>query len=331
MEAFAGRIGRPAESHHDRAEAALAGFGRFWNAAKGYCYDVLDGPRGYDDALRPNQIFAVSLPDSPLSPERQRAVVDACAGALLTSHGLRSLAPPASPPMSASTAATSGAATAPITKARFGLGWLDPLSPHICGCTKIPRRRCVCCSRSNIIWAPPGWAPSAKFSLEMRRSTRAAAFRRPGRADRKNPGPRSAGAGGQQRAIRYMIRAKGSRPASRRVPSSGHSSVAVSGARWAPARAPTAGAKTGWPAARRSAGSHYIKNDFRCLIENLDEADADIVVIISGAGAAVSQAFGSAFRRSAGHLRQRRAPQHRRNGRRRFRWVMQDRHEEVPL
>jgi len=48
---------------------------------------------GNDAALRPNQIFAVSLPVSPLSPEQQKAVVDVCARRLLTSHGLRSLAP----------------------------------------------------------------------------------------------------------------------------------------------------------------------------------------------------------------------------------------------
>src|SRR3989441_9211909 len=39
-----------------------------------------------------NQIFAVSLPESPLTPEQQRAVVDVCARRLVTSHGLRSLA-----------------------------------------------------------------------------------------------------------------------------------------------------------------------------------------------------------------------------------------------
>jgi glycogen debranching enzyme len=42
---------------------------------------------------RPNQLFAVSLPYSPLTSEQQRAVVDACARQLLTSHGLRSLDP----------------------------------------------------------------------------------------------------------------------------------------------------------------------------------------------------------------------------------------------
>ena len=75
------------------ADRARAGFERFWSAGAGHCYDVLDSPAGHDDALRPNQIFAVSLHASPLSPDRQKKVVDACARHLLTSFGLRSLSP----------------------------------------------------------------------------------------------------------------------------------------------------------------------------------------------------------------------------------------------
>ncbi len=93
MTAFARRLGKPAERWERLAERVGTGFERFWNEAAGYCYDVLDGPEGNDDTLRPNQIFAVSLPESPLSPERQRKVVDACARHLLTPFGLRSLAP----------------------------------------------------------------------------------------------------------------------------------------------------------------------------------------------------------------------------------------------
>ncbi len=75
------------------AERAYVGFDRFWNDAATCCFDVIDGPGGNDASLRPNQIFAVSLPHSPLSPERQRAVVEKCAAELLTSMGLRTLAP----------------------------------------------------------------------------------------------------------------------------------------------------------------------------------------------------------------------------------------------
>jgi len=53
---------------------------------------VIDAPGiGNDSSLRPNQIFAASLPESPLSPAQQKSVVDVCARRLLTSHGLRSL------------------------------------------------------------------------------------------------------------------------------------------------------------------------------------------------------------------------------------------------
>jgi len=82
-----------AEPYEVLAAQARAGFARFWNDEAGYCYDVLDGPDGNDPSLRPNQLFAVSLPHSPLTAEQQKAVVGACARRLLTSHGLRSLDP----------------------------------------------------------------------------------------------------------------------------------------------------------------------------------------------------------------------------------------------
>ncbi len=56
-------------------------------------YDVIDGPDGDDASIRPNQIFAVSLPHSPLSADDQARVVRVCRRHLLTSYGLRSLAP----------------------------------------------------------------------------------------------------------------------------------------------------------------------------------------------------------------------------------------------
>ena len=74
-------------------QAAATGFARYWNAERAYLYDVLDGPGGPDPALRPNALLAVSLEYSPLDIGQQRAVVDTAARHLLTSHGLRSLAP----------------------------------------------------------------------------------------------------------------------------------------------------------------------------------------------------------------------------------------------
>jgi predicted glycogen debranching enzyme len=65
---------------------------RFWFAAGGHLYDVVDGPQGDDPSLRPNQIFTVSLRHWVLDDERARSVVDTCARHLWTPVGLRSLA-----------------------------------------------------------------------------------------------------------------------------------------------------------------------------------------------------------------------------------------------
>ncbi|MBD2496294.1 amylo-alpha-1,6-glucosidase [Nostoc sp. FACHB-280] len=93
MAKFARQLGKPHQEYEAMADRALARFSRFWNEALGYCYDVIDSPDGDDQALRPNQIFAVSLPESPLTPAQQKSVVDVCGRMLLTSHGLRSLSP----------------------------------------------------------------------------------------------------------------------------------------------------------------------------------------------------------------------------------------------
>ncbi|MGH7899828.1 MAG: amylo-alpha-1,6-glucosidase [Candidatus Binatia bacterium] len=68
---------------------------RFWSAEKEYLYDVVDCPDGKDDpTLRPNQIFAISLPRTPiLDPAKQRAVLEAVGRELLTPFGLRTLSP----------------------------------------------------------------------------------------------------------------------------------------------------------------------------------------------------------------------------------------------
>ncbi len=91
MANFARHLGKPHQEYTAIADRTLVKFSRFWNSKSGYCYDVLDTPDGDDGSLRPNQLFAVSLPESPLSSIQQRAVVDICGSFLLTSYGLRSL------------------------------------------------------------------------------------------------------------------------------------------------------------------------------------------------------------------------------------------------
>jgi predicted glycogen debranching enzyme len=94
MMQFAGTLKMPGDAYHALSRRAQDGFGKFWNGERRCCYDVIDVPgAGNDASLRPNQIFAISLPVSPLSREQQKAVVDVCAVQLLTPYGLRSLAP----------------------------------------------------------------------------------------------------------------------------------------------------------------------------------------------------------------------------------------------
>ena len=88
---FAPELGKRADEYKALAERVKKSFARYWNEERQFCFDVIDGPRGNDTSLRPNQIFAASLPESPLSPEQRKQVVDSCALHLLTSHGLRSL------------------------------------------------------------------------------------------------------------------------------------------------------------------------------------------------------------------------------------------------
>jgi predicted glycogen debranching enzyme len=90
---FAKKLDRPAEGYERLAKRVEHAFERYWNESTQALHDVLDGPEGADPSLRPNMIFAVSLPDSPLPAARRRAVVDAVGRLLVTSHGLRSLAP----------------------------------------------------------------------------------------------------------------------------------------------------------------------------------------------------------------------------------------------
>ena len=64
----------------------------FWNERERCLFDCVRGSE-IDAGIRPNQIFAVSLPYSPLPPGRQRDVVACVDRHLLTPYGLRSLSP----------------------------------------------------------------------------------------------------------------------------------------------------------------------------------------------------------------------------------------------
>jgi predicted glycogen debranching enzyme len=66
----------------------------FWISPFRGLADVVrgSGPYDRDNSIRPNQIYAASLPNSPLSAEQQSAVVEVVRRELLTPNGLRTLA-----------------------------------------------------------------------------------------------------------------------------------------------------------------------------------------------------------------------------------------------
>jgi predicted glycogen debranching enzyme len=66
---------------------------RFWSEPRGHLLDVVDGEQGDDPALRPNQLFAISLTHPVLAPERWAPVLQSVQRVLLTPVGLRSLSP----------------------------------------------------------------------------------------------------------------------------------------------------------------------------------------------------------------------------------------------
>jgi 4-alpha-glucanotransferase len=93
MQQFCRRLGTDPAPYEALAEQTRQGFRRYRRGDGEGLLDVLDGPDGDDPAIRPNQIFSVSLPASPLDPSAQAGVVREVAAHLLTSHGLRSLSP----------------------------------------------------------------------------------------------------------------------------------------------------------------------------------------------------------------------------------------------
>lgn len=77
-----------------KAEMAKKTFGEiFWYADGNYLYDVIDENARPDPSLRPNQVFAISLPFSLLEVNRSKLVFQALKEKLYTPFGLRSLSP----------------------------------------------------------------------------------------------------------------------------------------------------------------------------------------------------------------------------------------------
>jgi len=78
----------------DVMECIRKSFEKFWIEEKGYLADVWIPERDIkDESVRPNQIFAVSLPHNPLQRQQMVKVVNKVTNELLTPYGLRTLSP----------------------------------------------------------------------------------------------------------------------------------------------------------------------------------------------------------------------------------------------
>jgi predicted glycogen debranching enzyme len=95
LENFASRLGESATAATLREQAhsfRVTFQAQFWNEAGGYLFDcVRDG--GVDASIRPNQLFAVSLPFPVVSETQARRILSVIEEQLLTPVGLRTLAP----------------------------------------------------------------------------------------------------------------------------------------------------------------------------------------------------------------------------------------------
>ena len=96
MEGWLDRAGdlAGARDMRDLADRAQGSFdARFWNPERGYLFDVVDGEHGDDPACRPNQLFAISLPNPVLARDKWPAVLAAVERELVVPVGVRSLSP----------------------------------------------------------------------------------------------------------------------------------------------------------------------------------------------------------------------------------------------
>lgn len=93
MEEWAARFGEDGSHYAALAAHAKESFAKeFWNEKDGCLYDVVDGLEG-DATLRPNQIYAVSLPHRMLDADKEKKIVDKVYEKLYAKTGLRSLSP----------------------------------------------------------------------------------------------------------------------------------------------------------------------------------------------------------------------------------------------
>ncbi|ODS40706.1 MAG: hypothetical protein A7315_07905 [Candidatus Altiarchaeales archaeon WOR_SM1_79] len=90
MESLSEKFGEDSSEYKKLSKKANESFNKlFWNDGKKCLYDLIS--ENNDDSIRPNQIFAVSLPFSILDREKEEKIVERVFEELYTPFGLRSL------------------------------------------------------------------------------------------------------------------------------------------------------------------------------------------------------------------------------------------------
>lgn len=93
MEKLSGTFGEDSSHYRTLSKQVAESFcSQFWNLDRCCLYDVVDGEKK-DDSIRPNQIYAVSLPYTMLPENQAAAVVETVEKQLLAGPGIRSLSP----------------------------------------------------------------------------------------------------------------------------------------------------------------------------------------------------------------------------------------------
>jgi len=87
---FFGKLLNKKFIYEEILENVKRNFEIFWNEEKGYLYDVIFN-NNYDESIRPNQIFAISLPFNVINNERGRKIFNVVFEELYTPYGLRTL------------------------------------------------------------------------------------------------------------------------------------------------------------------------------------------------------------------------------------------------
>lgn len=90
---FAKLSGKPVVDFQKKVEQTGASFRKYFMNEKGYLYDVVIPGEYVNDDIRPNQVYAVSLPFTPLSEDECKTVLQVIETHLYTGLGLRSLSP----------------------------------------------------------------------------------------------------------------------------------------------------------------------------------------------------------------------------------------------